>query len=91
MGVPVSVTVGVMVGATVVAGPLMKTASSLSLVEQMCALLQGQSETPLLLDLPVEVVTSNYGRNITITNYFFMITKSVILPSVPNTALVKWK
>jgi hypothetical protein len=33
------------------------TSTRLSLVEQMCALLEGQSETPLLLDLPVEVVT----------------------------------
>ena len=37
--------------------PELETSTRLSLVEQMCALLEGQSETPLLLDLPVEVVT----------------------------------
>jgi hypothetical protein len=37
--------------------PELETNTRLSLAEQMCALLEGQSETPLLLDLSVEVVT----------------------------------
>ena len=35
--------------------PKLETNTRISLVEQMCTLLEGQSETPLLLDLPVEV------------------------------------